>query len=162
MSQSFPFIDEATIETILTSLAEKDDQYYGMLVQLFQQEQPALFSYLFSENMELLTDEEKNYLLYLSLVIWQSVGVLAQTVDEEMVGQLDEENWALLSEASAKIFRDRLDVFFDNYHQEDLLAFAEDALADDEDDIVTKEGRELMIVCLKTVIDSLTTLPLED
>ncbi|HMN89044.1 MAG TPA: hypothetical protein PKE68_03425 [Saprospiraceae bacterium] len=51
---------------------------------------------------------------------------------------------------------DRLNVFFDQYLQEDLLAFIEEALADDDDDpIVTKEAREGMFVVLKTLTDCL-------
>ena len=50
--------------------------------------------------------------------------------------------------------RDRMTVFFDDSDQEDLLAFVEDALVeDDEDSVVTKEGREPIFVALKTVID---------
>ena len=40
--------------------------------------------------------------------------------------------------------------------QEDLLAFVEDNLVEDEDSVVTKEGREPMFVALKSVIDVLT------
>ena len=48
-----------------------------------------------------------------------------------------------------------MDVFFENYQQEDLLAFVEDSLIDDEDEIVTKVGREPMFVALKSIIDCL-------
>ena len=57
---------------------------------------------------------------------------------------------------TAKRFRDRMDIFFENYSQEDLLAFVEDNLVEDEDSLVTKEGREPMFVALKSVIDILT------
>jgi len=46
-----------------------------------------------------------------------------------------------------------LDIFFKDYPQEDLLAFAEDALTEDDDSPVTAEGREPMMVFLKTAID---------
>ena len=60
---------------------------------------------------------------------------------------------------AGKSLSEKLDVFFDEYEQEELLALAEEAILEDEDDpegIVTKEGRELIFVALKTVIDVLT------
>ena len=54
---------------------------------------------------------------------------------------------------TAKKFRERLDVFFQDYFQEDLLAFVEDSLSEEEEEMVTKIGREPMFVALKTIID---------
>ncbi|MFK8104727.1 MAG: hypothetical protein AB8G15_19570, partial [Saprospiraceae bacterium] len=71
----------------------------------------------------------------------------------------EEDNWEKLENVPAGSFRDRLDVFFKDYPQEDLLAFAEDALVEEEEDSdinLTKEGKELMFVALKTIIDCLT------
>ena len=49
-----------------------------------------------------------------------------------------------------------MDVFFEDYAQEDMLAFVEDNLVEDEDSTITKEGREPIFVALKSVIDVLT------
>jgi len=57
-----------------------------------------------------------------------------------------------------KKFRERLDEFFEETKQEDLLAFIEDALLDDEESPVSKEGREPMFVTLKAVIDTIDKL----
>ena len=65
----------------------------------------------------------------------------------------------MLENNTAKKFRDRLDPFFENTQQEDLVAFAEDAVTEDLDDpesLVTKEGREPIFVALATMIDVLT------
>jgi hypothetical protein len=69
------------------------------------------------------------------------------------IDQAEEDNWALLEPVKSKRFSDKADVFFKNYPQEDLLAFVEDMLTDDENTEVTKEGREPMFVALKTIID---------
>ncbi|MFT5382917.1 MAG: hypothetical protein ACI81W_000313, partial [Saprospiraceae bacterium] len=64
--------------------------------------------------------------------------------------------WEKLSENQSKGFRDKLDVFFENTSQEDLLAFVEDALVqDEEDDMISPEGREYVFITLKTIIDCL-------
>lgn len=79
-----------------------------------------------------------------------------ETVEVEIFEDAEEKNWELLEAGtSAQSFRERLDVFFEKTSQEDLLAFVEDALSDSEDGLTTKEGREVVFVFLKSVIDCL-------
>ena len=44
--------------------------------------------------------------------------------------------------------------FFENSSQEDLLAFIEDSLLEEEEDLVTKVGREPMFIALKCEIQT--------
>lgn len=149
-----PFISEKIIEQVASNLDVSSEQYEDLIHQ-FQEEQPIVLAYLFSENFDVLTAEEKPYFLYLSLVIWQSIKTVAAlpVVQEKQLEVTEEKNWELLQSAPARNFRERLDVFFENYPQEDLLAFVEDSLTIDEDDFLTKEGREPMVVALKSLID---------
>jgi hypothetical protein len=151
------FISEAIIENITTHLEQAN---FEIEVEKFGKKQPALMAYIFSEDFELLTQDEREYMLYLMLVIWQSVekvkGNLIPTTKKKLE-EAEENNWELLENVIATNFRDRMTVFFENSNQEDLLAFIEDALvADDEDNVVTKEGREPMFIALKSVVDVLT------
>ena len=52
-------------------------------------------------------------------------------------------------------FNEKIDPFFKDYPQEDLLAFVEDSLVQDEDSEITNEGRDYIFIALKTIIDSL-------
>jgi hypothetical protein len=74
-------------------------------------------------------------------------------IDSDELSVAEEKNWELLESITAKRFRDRLDVFFKDNKQTDLLAFVEDMLLDEEDELLTKEGREPMFVILKSIID---------
>ena len=115
--------------------------------------------YVFSEDFDLLTQEERELLLYLMLVIWQSIlrdGGEMEPVSKLALEDAEEHNWELLETVKSNNFRDRMTVFFDDSDQEDLLAFVEDNLVEDEDSVVTKEGREPIFVALKSVIDILT------
>lgn len=150
-------------EDILDSVVERfddSDAAYESAVEALEQEQPVLLGYLFSEEFEAFTQEEKEYVLLLSTIIWNSIkeandGTLPQVTEKALV-EAEEQNWAKLEGITTTHFHERMDVFFDNYAQEDLLAFVEDALADDEEDpMVTKEAREAIFVTLKTVIDCL-------
>lgn len=132
-------------------------------MEAFASAQPVLVAYLFDdENFHLLTDDEKGFLQYLALIAWSAVVKTAgdvAAVSEEAIGEAEEKNYAVLEQSTAKKFRDRLDPFFDNYPQEDLLAFAEEAVLEDEDDpdtLVSKEGREPIFIAMKTIIDVLT------
>ena len=159
-SISMKFVSETTIDKAFDRL-EAQAAGYPKVIDSFQQEQPVLIAYLFSESLELLTEDERQYLLFLVLVIWESVKMTDPDipfVTEEQLGIAEEQNWEILQEQTETKFRDRIGVFFENYPQEHLLAFAEDALAQEEDDeqIVTKEGSEPLFICLKTVIDCLT------
>ena len=148
-------VSETTIDAILGYLETRD---FEAEMADFAEKQPALLAYVFSEDFELLTSEERDYMLYLMLVIYQSVEKEVEDmplITAEMLEDAEERNWALLENVTSKRFRERLDVFFDSYEEEDLLAFVEDALTDDEDDTVTKEGREPMFIALKSVIDVL-------
>jgi hypothetical protein len=152
------FIPETTIDKAAERLNEEEGAYETAVEDLRRQ-QPVLLSYLFSENFEAFTAREQEFLLYLALVIFRAAEQergLLPAVTERQLSEVEEHNWGLLQGVSSSRFHERLDVFFQDSPQEDLLAFVEDALSDDSDDIVTKEGREAMFVSLKSIIDCLT------
>ena len=150
------FISENIIESIAEEIGASEENFTEALLE-FSQEQAVLNAYIFSENFDLLTQAEKEYFLFLVLVIFFSIknkNGEFEAISEEAIGKAEENNWATLSEVKSKKFKERMDVFFENYPQEDLLAFVEDSLIeDDEDGIVTKVGREPMFVALKSIID---------
>ncbi len=156
-------IDSNVIDAVIEELENLSDEQYEQRMEDFASAQPVLMAYLFNEeNFHLLTDEEKGFLQYLALIAWTAVVKTVgdvEAVSEEAIGEAEEKNYAVLEQSTAKKFRDRLDPFFDNYPQEDLLAFAEEAVLEDEDDpeaLVSKEGREPIFVAMKTIIDVLT------
>ena len=156
-------INSNVIDAVIEELENLSDEQYEERMEAFASAQPVLVAYLFDdENFHLLTDDEKGFLQYLALIAWSAVIKTAgdvAAVSEEAIGEAEEKNYAVLEQSTAKKFRDRLDPFFDNYPQEDLLAFAEEAVLEDEDDpdtLVSKEGREPIFIAMKTIIDVLT------
>ena len=155
------FVSEEVIDKITEQL-DGSATIYEEAIEELREEQPAILAYLFNEELKVLTLKEKEYLLYLILVIWKSIEATVEEsiakVSPDTFTQREEENWSIIDGQKKKHFRDKLDVFFDGYPQEDLLAFVEDALVEEEeeDDIVTSEGREALFVILKTVLDCWT------
>jgi hypothetical protein len=156
------FVSEEIIDAIIDELETFDDEQYEEQMEAFAEAQPVLFAWLFSEHFELLNEDEKGYLQYLSLIAWRSIVSVnsdVEAVSEDQIGEAEEANYAVLEASKAQDFRDRLNEFFEGSDQEDLLAFAEEAVLEDEDDpesLVSKEAREPIFIAVKTLVDALT------
>ena len=146
-------IDETTEEL---SASERALEH---TLDLMNQEQPVLLAYLFSENFEAFTESERELLLFLTSVIWKSVFRVwghQKEVTEAQLASAEERNWALLQNVNERQFRARVTVLFDDQpEEEELLAFVEDAVAEDEGSPVSSEGREPLFVTLKSIVDCL-------
>ena len=157
------FISESLVEQA-AELLNTSEESYERAVEEMEEEQPVLLSYFFTEDFQVFTQSEKEYLFYLMLVVWKAVSLGGESIPaitEQQLSQAEDSNWEQMQGVKARGFHERLNVFFDNYPQEDLLAFVEDALSDEEDDdaiLVTKEGREALFVSLKSAIDCLAGL----
>ena len=149
-------VSEQTIDKTVDALESAD---FEREVEYLSERQPELVGYLFSEDFDLLTEDERGYMLYLTLVLYQSVETQNGNVPPINASDLEnaeENNWTLLENITEKRFRERITVFFEKTQQEDLLAFIEDALTDDEDNMITPEGREPIFVALKSIVDIIT------
>lgn len=151
------FLSEKFIDKVFDKYSEEDKSIESELDEVVGK-QPSLVAYLAQENFELLTEDEYGYLLFLSLFtfkVYQESGTVMKIATAEAFDRLEEKNWDILNAAPSGKFSRRIDPLYENYPQEDLLAFMEDAMTDDELPIITKEGREPMFIILKTVIDVL-------
>lgn len=150
-------IAEATIERVLDRLENGEDDF-ALEIEDFARAQPYLAAYLTNEENDSLNEAERTLLLFGALVIYHSVTdelTEPAVASEAMIGQAEEENYALLPEKGS--FRDRLTPFFEDSEEEELLAFIEDLLvAEEGDQTITKEAREPLFIALKTVVDVLT------
>jgi len=153
------FITEKIIEETLASFENNSDQMEQHF-KAFENAQPAIFNWLLSDSFEILREEEQSQLMFMALTIWHSTNKVHSAIPElspQTIEAQEEKNWELFTAEKGK-FTQKLDTFFKDYPQEDLLAFVEDALAYDEDDestVVTPVGREIIFVSLKSLIDLL-------
>lgn len=151
------FIPEDIIEAVVEAL-EESEETPEMQIEQLEKEQPMLLAYLANEQFDTLTEEERSYLFYLTWVMYQSAKSSEQVkvlpmITEDALGEAEEANWEIYLNNTSKDFRRRLDTFFKATEQEDLLAFLEDALIDDDDATITEAGRDLLFIGLKTVMD---------
>ncbi|MEZ4986221.1 MAG: hypothetical protein R2795_14475 [Saprospiraceae bacterium] len=150
---------EAFVIDEITEELSASEKAFEHTLEWMNKEQPILLAFLFSDNFEVFTEREREFLLFLTTVIWKSVFKVygaQEPIDEDMLADAEEHNWELLQSTQAHHLRDRLTVFFEEHpEEEELLAFVEDAILDDEESPVTAEGREPLFVSLKSIIDCL-------
>lgn len=154
------FIGEEIIEKAIANFDDRiEREGFDRLLEELGSDQPYLLAYLTSESHDILTDDEKEYLLFLGLVLWlsfrEAYGGKLQQVEPSLLEEIEEEAWETLQESKSKIFSERIDSFFEHYLQEDLLAFVEDTLVIDEDSPVTVPGRDPLFIAGWTILEGL-------
>ena len=155
------FVGEKVIEDIIEYL--DDDNNFDALEQRWENDYPAIGDYLQQDSFSLLKPEERAYvhvmvgILFLS---WEKVnGTVSEDLDPRVIEKLEEANWEKFHKSKARGFRDKLTPFFEGSPQEDLLAFIEDSIEDDEDQMVTGAARDIIFICAVTVLDTLMEVP---
>jgi hypothetical protein len=150
-------VTEATIEEVLESYVNDREEYEKSLSDLMDQ-QPPLLAFLAQESNDVLTEEEKDVLWYIILIIITSsrrFGISVGELSDSDLGNNEESNWEILQQQPKGSFREKITHFFEDYEQEDLLAFVEDTLELEDDSPVTSVGRDVIFISAKTVIDSI-------
>ena len=146
-----------TIE-VFESLSEDE---MSAMVEQFSMEQDGLVNYIMSDKVAPLSQDERQVLLYLSLVIWKVSDegfVSAPNIPLDILSDKEEANWNKLStQPDSMPFLEKISVLYLDYDQEDLLAFVEDSIAETEG-VFAKEAREPMFVMMKSVVDSFSEL----
>jgi hypothetical protein len=156
-SFNMQFVSEEIIEQVIDSYYSQDNKYEKDQ-EVFEKEQPCYIALLADEGFEILTDDEYELLWFNATIIYSAAKIIQPNIaefEQEKIEDFDEKNWEVLERNVTGTFRDRVTPFFQDYPQEDLLAFVEDSLESDEDVVITSTGRELIFVACKTLIDCL-------
>ncbi len=147
-------VSEKDIDHILKEL-EQGSKSLDAIIEEFTKSQSFFIQFLSSESFSILKDHEFDLLIFLLSVIH-----CASSMEEEIqaikIEELDEKNWTILNES--KSFKKAKDVYFQDYNQEDLLAFVEDSLVEVDGDNISLVGKELIFLTAKTLIDCLDQL----
>ena len=148
-------ITEVLIEKVMNQLEHAD---FERELQDLKAHFPIVYSYLANDQLQSLSEEEYQIMLFSALVIIKSFelsGTLRNERDSELLENKESSNWNLLRNSKPTGFSEKLDVFFENSKQEDLLAFVEDILTDDDEFQIGSAAREIIFICLKSIIDYL-------
>ena len=153
-------ISEAVIDASLARLTDEAAVEEAM-VELATAQGPYV-QYLRTETFSLLTEDERDYLQYLALVLYGAIAAQTERVPQlrgEDIERWEEQSWEWLEKSVGKPMSTRLDPFFEAIDEEELLAFAEDSLVDPEPGEGQGEGlfatgpsRELGLVALAVLV----------
>ncbi len=145
-------IEEKKIESIILELEGRKD-YIDLDIKGFFENQKSVAAFMLSESFSMLKSEEYDLLWYMLYVIVLSFDKGDIEIDIQQIESYEDSNWEIFNSMGNKPFREKLDFIFDTYPQEDLLAFVEDMLQNDDDNEISAVSREIIFVACKTIID---------
>ncbi len=148
-------IREEDIDQILQEVSDDED---GVLLNTFIDRQQPFVQYLTSEAFNALSPEERDILLFVNMIVYHAVTRHREVqLDMSDYERIEEANWSKVNnEMPNKSWGEKLDLFFEDYPEEDLLSFVEDMTIADEEDRITEIGRECVFVTAKSYIDCIT------
>ena len=120
----------------------------------FVQKEKDFSAYLLGDDFHLLSDNEKETLLFVHVVLHKSMESLEEDFDAETFQEIEEKNWNIIDDKS-KNWEEKVNFMFDGYAEEDLLAFTEDMINDDD---ISQLAKELIFVTAKSYIDLKTEI----
>lgn len=149
-------ITEKQIEKVLDHMEDSELSISDAVADL-ETKHPHLFAYIVSPQFdEVLNTTEKDYFHFLVMSLYMIINeyYLSEkeySISEEELGAMEEKVWAQWEAQGKKDFHGKLDIFFEETYEEDLMALIEDALIETEDDLITEVGREPVFVALQTI-----------
>ena len=138
-------VSEQHVEQALEAASEQE-RVEALMMEFATEQTPAV-QYFYTDGFSLLTEAEREYLQYLGLVVYtaakRTYGQMPELAAEDLE-RWDELAWTWMQDSVGKPWAQRLDIFFSEIDEEELLAFAEDALhaPDDKDDNHESDGEE--------------------
>ncbi len=150
------------VEKTWKRMASLSPRTIPKLIQRMTKEQPVVLAYLMAVDDDILNQDERELLLYLGVVIWQIMSQGAKPlprVTEEILDDAEARNVKMaeylqgeteegLVEATRKIIG--------SYRQPEVLRYIVEAIMEEpeEDCLVRNDNKGIMLLDLKTVIDS--------
>lgn len=158
-------IQAEAVDIIAIEVNEYSETASEELLEEIYKRQPAIFNYILSKNeTALFSQYEKELLLYLTFVLWETVKQeleLPQRIGMKQLDAIQFTNWQkaenLPTHPKGQSFEAYLAPFFKDYPQDELLGLITDAVDDVEDEVslVAKESQLPLFIMLKTVVDAL-------
>lgn len=143
-------IKESVIEQIVDQLSSEE------LEDKFVEEQHDYWNYLNSDGFSGISEAERQMLFFVNSVVYNTCRSLrGEPLEFDLEAFQDEEetNWAVRE--GVKEWSEAKDKYFENYSEEDLLAFTEDMLVEEEVRRLSDIGKEVIFITTKSYIDYL-------
>lgn len=141
-------IQESTIEKEIELVSGNVDEN----ILDFVSGEKQFTGYLLGEDFHLLTEVEKETMLFIHLVIFRSMLSEEKGLefDPKLFQEIEDKNWESFN-VKGKSWKEKIDAIFDSYYEEELLAFTEDMLNDES---ISDLARELIFITAKSYIET--------
>ena len=110
------FVSESTIDKTAEIIGSSEN--LTEVIKNFKEKQPVILAYLFSENFKLLSQKEREYMMFLALVIWKAFETTnpeLNQVTEKVIEDFEENNWEKFHKVISRKFNERIDIFFKDF-----------------------------------------------
>lgn len=142
-------INEALIEKTVDLVSENVE----IKIHEFVSGEREFSGYLLGEDFKLLSEDEKQTMLFIHMVLFFCLSANENSsFDPENFQEIEDGNWKFFNE-HGRSWEEKTEKIFEDYPEEDLLAFVEDMLNDDE---ISSLSQELIFITAKSYIDTKT------
>jgi len=141
-------ISEKDIEAIVEAIESEKFE------DKFSEAEPHYWHYLNSETFSSLKEDEHQLLFFINSVIYHACKEQLEDdyeFDIEDYQEFEEQNWSIRE--GSKSWEEAVNTFFEDYEEEDLLAFIEDMLVEEEEETLTQIGKEVIFISAKSYVD---------
>ncbi len=155
-------IDNEIIERTWESMNYLTLDESMVMVNQMTKEHPIIVAYLMTAGEELLTRDERELLIYLGMIVWKVMTRLngpLPPVTNTILEDAEDRNIRMLEYLEGEPeddFLNTVGILIENYNQSEVLRYVVEAIIEDDDDSVyiSDEAKGIMLLCIKTVIDS--------
>ncbi len=153
-------IKEISFEAIdhIIDLAEANTNYLPRVADELVTRNPHLLAYLFQDEFKVFTENERSYLQFIALVIYQIIyedKSLRQVIDPEEIIKVEEKNWKIAEEV--KDYDQVYETYAKDTTQPNILTFIHEAIHAEDNSEILPESRNLLLAVLKTWLDLLSS-----
>ena len=150
-----------TVEDTWARMVDMSPQDAPEMIERLTQQQPLILAYLMAVGDEMFNPDERELLLFLGIVIWQTMlqgDTPLPEVTEQMIEEIEASNFKMLEYLEGESEADFIETtenILNTYNQKEILAHVLEAIMEepDEETEISEENQGMMMIYLKTVID---------
>ncbi|MFP4014895.1 MAG: hypothetical protein ACLFVQ_12470 [Chitinispirillaceae bacterium] len=149
------------VEDTWEELQSLDFKHIDSLIEEFSTEQPYVLAYLMATGSDILTEEDRETLVFMGLITWKVISGNEKevpVVNDQLLVTKEEANMAMLDylagEPEAE-FMNTVDLIMNKYSQGEFLRFIIHKIASQKESAPspTRDNVGIVVIYLKTVID---------
>ena len=148
------YVSESDLLDAMDQLDQNEKLFFTVQNKIIDS-QPAVSAMFTDDALDLLSDDEFDLLWFVVVTMYFCLDKKFKipVITPQALSEAEELNWQVMEKSTGQAWRKRLDPFYVDYPQEDLLSFIEDSFESDEDFELSGPVKEVLFVCAKSILD---------